>query len=307
MDENVEATKRFSPADARALPLFEDDLHGAAQAVLPIFDMTAPDPRVKSLDDARALAKLGRLATRNRKHLNTLLSLFTSSAAQVLAERFDSEHVRAAMGWHAINDSASGPSTPGTAFVLLHDHASDASEAGVRQWGFVRGGMGVLTETMADAAREAGATIRCDAEVESVLTRGDRAVGVRLSQRGGDPVDTGAVERRPEADLPPAVRRRGAARGLRPRGRGLQLHGHEHQDQPRPLGAPPCQGPAERRCPAVPPRDRRGEPVHRRAGSAAGPGGVRHRGRELARRAVLPDGPRPVAGAARASTSRRST
>ena len=181
MDANIEATKRFSPSDARAVPLFEDDLHGAAQAVLPIFDMTAPDPRIKSLDDARAFAKMGRLATRNRRHLNTLLSLFTSSAAQVLAERFDSEHVRAAMGWHAINDSASGPSTPGTAFVLLHDHASDASEAGVRQWGFVRGGMGVLTETMADAARDAGATVRCDAEVASVLTKADRAIGVRLA------------------------------------------------------------------------------------------------------------------------------
>ena len=147
MDANVEATKRFSPADARALPVFEDDLHEAAQAVMPIFDMTAPDPRVKSLDDARTLATMGRLAAKNRKHLNTLIQLFTSSAGQVLAERFDSEHVRAALGWHAINDSVAGPSTPGTAFVLLHDHASDAGDAGVRQWGFVRGGMGVLTET----------------------------------------------------------------------------------------------------------------------------------------------------------------
>ncbi len=74
----------------------------------------------------------------------------------MLAERFESEHVRAALGWHAINDSVAGPSTPGTAFVLLHDHASEDSDGGVRQWGFVRGGMGVLTERMADAAREAG-------------------------------------------------------------------------------------------------------------------------------------------------------
>ena len=31
----------------------------------------------------------------------------------------------AALGWHAINDSGAGPSTPGTAYVLLHDHASE--------------------------------------------------------------------------------------------------------------------------------------------------------------------------------------
>jgi phytoene dehydrogenase-like protein len=180
MDDNVEATKRFSPADARALPLFEDELHDAAQAVLPIFDMTAPDPRVRGFDDLRTMATMGRLAAKNRQHLTTLVQLFTSSAGQVLAERFESEHVRAALGWHAINDSVAGPSTPGTAFVLLHDHASDTGDAGVRQWGFVRGGMGVLTERMADAAREAGAEVRCEAEVASVLTKGDRAVGVRL-------------------------------------------------------------------------------------------------------------------------------
>ncbi|GAA2134558.1 NAD(P)/FAD-dependent oxidoreductase [Nocardioides bigeumensis] len=180
MAENVEATKHFSVADSRALPAFEDELGEVVKAVLPIFDMTAPDPRVRGLDDLRTLLTIGRLAARHRKHANELLELFTSSAGQVLAERFESEHVRAALGWHAINDSTAGPSTPGSAFVLLHDHASDTGDAGVRQWGFVRGGMGVLTQKMADAAREAGATVRVDAEVESVLTKGDRAVGVRL-------------------------------------------------------------------------------------------------------------------------------
>jgi phytoene dehydrogenase-like protein len=89
--------------------------------------------------------------------------------------------VKAALGWHAINDSVAGPSTAGTAYVLLHDHASDEADGGVRQWGFVRGGMGRVTETMAEAAREAGAEIRCDAEVQRVLTKSGRAVGVQLT------------------------------------------------------------------------------------------------------------------------------
>ena len=89
------------------------------------------------------------------------------------------------------------------------------------------------------------------------------------------------------------VRRRRPARRLRPRRRGLQLHGHQHQDQPRPVGAAGGKG-QPREAAALPPRDRGGEPVHRRDGPAAGPGGVRHRGRELPRRALLPDRPRPV-------------
>ena len=92
---------------------------------------------------------------KQRKHLTDLAFLFSTSATQLLSERFTDDHVKAAMGWHAINDSVAGPSTPGTAYVLLHDHASEEVDGGVRQWGFVRGGMGVLTATMADAAREA--------------------------------------------------------------------------------------------------------------------------------------------------------
>jgi phytoene dehydrogenase-like protein len=185
MAANVAESARFSAADARALPAFERDLAVLVQGVVPSFNWTAPDPRVRSLADLRELARWGRVGLKQRKHLADLAFLFSTSATQFLSERFESEHVKAALGWHAINDSVAGPSTAGTAYVLLHDHASEEdTEGGVRQWGFVRGGMGRLTETMADAAREAGAEIRCDADVERVLTKGDRAVGVQLT--GGE-------------------------------------------------------------------------------------------------------------------------
>jgi phytoene dehydrogenase-like protein len=181
---NVEETRRFSAADARALPGFEDDLADMVRSVVPSFNWTAPDPRVRSAADLRELVRWGRIALGQRKRLADLAFLFSTSATQFLSERFTSEHVKAALGWHAINDSVAGPSTAGTAYVLLHDHASEEAEGGVRQWGFVRGGMGRLTETMADAAREAGCEIRCDVEVARVLTRGGRALGVELA--GGE-------------------------------------------------------------------------------------------------------------------------
>jgi phytoene dehydrogenase-like protein len=181
MGANVAETARFSAKDSRALPLFEADLARLVQAVIPSFDWTAPDPRLRSLSDLRELARWARVGWRQRSRLAELAYLFSTSAAQLLSERFEDEHVRAALGWHAINDSVAGPSTPGTAYVLLHDHASEAGDGGVRAWGFVRGGMGALTSAMADAARDAGCEIRCDAEVDRVLTRSGRAVGVRLT------------------------------------------------------------------------------------------------------------------------------
>ncbi len=94
--------------------------------------------------------------------------------------------MRAALGWHAINDSIAGPSTPGTAYVLLHDHAAEQAGGGLRSWGFVRGGIGKVTEAMADAAREEGAAIRTGAEVEEILVEGGKVAGVRLT--GGEEI-----------------------------------------------------------------------------------------------------------------------
>ena len=77
---------------------------------------------------------------------------------------------------------AGGPSTPGTAYALLHEHA--ASALGGTSWGFVRGGMGQVTGHLHDAAREAGAEVVLGAEVERIAAEDGRVSGVRLA--GGD-------------------------------------------------------------------------------------------------------------------------
>jgi phytoene dehydrogenase-like protein len=179
------AVAELSAADAAALGKFEADLAALAELVMPLIDTTAPDVRLRRLSDLPGLLKLGGLAARRRALVDEALFLFSTSVSQYLGERFENEHVKAAIGWHAINDSVGGPSTPGTAYVLLHDHAAeDTDEGGVRAWGFVRGGMGVVTEAMAAAAREAGAEVRTNAEAESILVEDGRAVGVALAGGG---------------------------------------------------------------------------------------------------------------------------
>src|SRR5262249_55038548 len=122
MAANVAETRRFSEADARALPAFEDDIADLVQGVLPAVDWTGAAPGIRSLSDLKTVAKWGRIGWRQRRRLGDLAYLFSTSATQFLSERFESEHVKAALGWHAINDSVAGPSTPGTAYVLIHDH-----------------------------------------------------------------------------------------------------------------------------------------------------------------------------------------
>jgi phytoene dehydrogenase-like protein len=172
---------RFSKADARALVRFEDDLAAMARAIAPLFDWTPPNLGAPGSRDAGVLARLALRGGRFRGTTTDLAYIFATSASQYLAERFESEHVRASLGWHAINDSSAGPATPGTAFVLLHDHAAEEAGGGIRRWGFVRGGMGRVTEAMAEAAREAGAEVRTGAPVERILVSGGRVDGVELA------------------------------------------------------------------------------------------------------------------------------
>jgi phytoene dehydrogenase-like protein len=195
LDDDIGATqqeiRRFSPSDARAFPAFEAGLAELAEAIRPMFDWTPPNPGTAHPRDLTGLVRLGGRALRHRRALLGAGYLFSTSVTQYLDEWFESDVLKAALGWHAINDSVAGPSTLGTAYVLLHDHAAEESGGGVRAWGFVRGGMGMVTALMAEAAREAGAEIRTDAEVESVLISDGRASGVRLV--GGEEVRAAVV------------------------------------------------------------------------------------------------------------------
>jgi phytoene dehydrogenase-like protein len=195
VSDDVAATQaefaRFSAADAAALPGFEAELAEIAELITPLIDTTPPEPKRIRARELGGLAGLGLRAARHRAQISDALFMFGTSATQYLSEHFSSPQVLAALGWHAINDSTAGPSTPGTAYVLLHDHAAEQAGGGIRQWGFVRGGIGRVTEAMAEAAIEAGAEIRTSAPVERVLVEGGRAVGVSLA--GGEEIRAARV------------------------------------------------------------------------------------------------------------------
>jgi phytoene dehydrogenase-like protein len=53
-------------------------------------------------------------------------------------------------------------------------------------WGFVRGGMGAVSNAIADSARASGAVIRTNAPVEKIIVKNGRAAGVVLT--GGEEI-----------------------------------------------------------------------------------------------------------------------
>ncbi len=108
-----------------------------------------------------------------------VLDLFTKSAGEVLDRWFESDPIKAALGFDAVVGNFASPYTPGSAYVLLH-HVFGEVNGKRGQWGHARGGMGAITQAMAAECAVRGVTLRTNAPVARVLVEGGRAAGVEL-------------------------------------------------------------------------------------------------------------------------------
>ena len=92
---------------------------------------------------------------------------------------FESDPIKAVLGFDAVVGNLASPYAPGSAYVLLHHVFGEVNgKQGV--WGHAIGGMGAITQAMARAAGEHGVRIDVGAEVREVIVEGNRAAGVVL-------------------------------------------------------------------------------------------------------------------------------
>ncbi len=178
---NLREVAKFSERDARALPEYERMLERVAAFIEPTLLQTPPNPWSAQPSDLWALAKL---AWNFRKLGATdgprAVEILTGSARDVLDRWFESDQVKATLATDAVIGAMASPSMPGTAYVLFHHVMGECN--GVRGvWGYVRGGMGGITQALAAAAREHGAEIRCNAPVERITLRDGNVRGVVLA------------------------------------------------------------------------------------------------------------------------------
>ncbi len=184
--------RKFSDKDARAYEEVEELFHRVARFVTPLLDEIPPD--FASLHP-RDLWGVLRMAARAhgipRRDLHALMRLMLASAQDFLDEHFESEPLKSAFGAFAVIGAAAGPRTPGTAYVLLHHVIGGTDAHGEGSWGFVRGGMGAVTQALARSARERGVSVRTGAPVARIRARDGRALGVAL--QSGEEIDAAAV------------------------------------------------------------------------------------------------------------------
>lgn len=214
---NAEQIAKFSPRDALAYPKYEAFLTDVAELLEPLMQMVPLNPSKIRFTD---LAQYGSFGLKNfsrfRDRWPDIVRLLTGSANDLLNEWFESDELKATLATDAVIGANASPSQPGTAYILFHHVMGECN--GVRGvWGYMQGGMGAITQSLAASIRELGVDIHTDSPVARIQVNEGRACGVilqggreyqsRVVISGADPrmTFTRLLE---ESDLPEDFRKR---------------------------------------------------------------------------------------------------
>jgi phytoene dehydrogenase-like protein len=177
---------RHSLRDAEAYDRYSAEVIRQCRFIRPFLLRTPPDPTSLKPRDVQELLYLGRkFYDLTETEMADTIRFWTMSIAEFLDEFFETDVVKAGFCISGIIGTALGPLSPGTAYVLLHHYMGDVDGA-IGAWGFARGGMGAISESLASSFRASGGTVRTGASVDKVLVENGRAAGVVLD--GGEEI-----------------------------------------------------------------------------------------------------------------------
>jgi phytoene dehydrogenase-like protein len=182
---SADEIKKFSTGDAASYLEFHLALARASAIIAELLEQTPPVMEKPSPQDAWRLIQMGRKLRRlGKKEMARLLRWGPMAVADLVAELFETDLLGAVVAARGIFGAALGPHSAGSTALLLLRAASDPCPIG--NSAMPRGGMGALSAAMASAAKQAGARIRTEAEVERIVVRNGAVSGVVL--RSGEEV-----------------------------------------------------------------------------------------------------------------------
>lgn len=168
MDKTLKEIEKFSKSDAGAFLDFGLRVKKFASILTPFLMSPAPSrSQVLAAFEAAGAEDL----------FNEMVLLSTKD---LLDRYFENEHIKGLFTFFGMISVWGGPSTPGTGYVYGH-HSVGEFKGTLGQWGFVKGGMGGITQAMARSAEAHGAKIRLKSPVREVVLDRGRATGVRLA------------------------------------------------------------------------------------------------------------------------------
>ncbi|TGT35738.1 NAD(P)/FAD-dependent oxidoreductase [Mesorhizobium sp. M8A.F.Ca.ET.165.01.1.1] len=179
-DAHRRELERFSLKDAEAYERYAADLIRQCRFIQPMLMRTPPDPTSFRPRDVSELLYIGKkLHDLTEREMCDMMRFWTMSISDFLDEYFETEVLKAKLSISGIIGTALGPMSPGTAYVLLHHYMGEV-DGTIGAWGYARGGMGAITQALAQSLQSYGGEIRLNAGLDKFLVTGGRTVGVVL-------------------------------------------------------------------------------------------------------------------------------
>lgn len=186
-DQNRKQIAQFSTNDAEKFEEYEHQLARIVAALEPLIDNPPLHMHtinkggfgnlVKSWPSLKTLGSSVKLLGKDK---TAFYDLLTAPASKVLDKWFESEPLKACLATDAVIGAMTSPYLPGSGYVLLH-HVMGEIEGVKGAWGYVQGGMGAVSQAIANCATDRGAEIFTDKPVKKILVQDGNVKGVKLS------------------------------------------------------------------------------------------------------------------------------
>ena len=169
--DNVEGV---SDKDAEQYRRFRKRMTRFSDLLRKYFNKPPPRLGTKDFRDYLTLGQLGLdMRMLGKEEMQEFLRLIGMNIHDEVCERFESPVLKGAISLDAVLGTHLGPRSPNTIMTYLYRLAGDHGRAAVPS-----GGMGSVSNELAQAARSAGVTIRTSMPVKRIVISNGRATGV---------------------------------------------------------------------------------------------------------------------------------
>ena len=162
-----------SKEDAASYKRFRKRMTRFAGLLRTYLNKAPPRLGTRDLNDLLTLGQLGFDIRRlGKKEMREFLRLIGMNIYDELDERFENPLLKGAISLDAVLGTHLGPRSPNTMMTYLYRLAGDHGRVATP-----KGGMGSVSDELAQAARSAGATIRTHMPVKRIIIENGRVVG----------------------------------------------------------------------------------------------------------------------------------
>ncbi|XP_076819822.1 pyridine nucleotide-disulfide oxidoreductase domain-containing protein 2-like [Clavelina lepadiformis] len=170
---------KFSENDAKAYFPYEDAMSRISAAIKPILDNSPPVTSSSLFESLHSSLPLLKSIRQLGADVGSFYELFTAPISKILNRVFESEPLKATLATDGVIGAMLTPDTPGSGYVLLHHVIGECNNV-QGSWGYVKGGMGSVSNAIASSACDKGAQIFVSQPVKQICVENESCTGVVL-------------------------------------------------------------------------------------------------------------------------------